>query len=110
MCRYFVPGLRGNNDARNFKKYIPELEKVRRYILDYVSIVDPEERENVAREIEEIETIWDEKASHSSQLIYWSYVGNDHMLFQKDYLEGNRFRMMNSMRSVEPAINVFVEE
>ncbi len=110
LCRYFVPGLRENKDAKNYTRDIPELEKVRKYILDYVSIVDPEEKENVAREIEEIETVWDEKASHSSELIYWSYVENDHMLFQKDYLEGNRFRMMNSMRSVEPAINVYVEE
>ena len=110
LCRYYVPELRGNKDAKNFKKEIPKLEEVRRYILDYVSVVDPDELENVEKEIADIETIWEDRASHSSELIYWSFVENDHMLFRKDYLEGDRFRMMNSMRSVEQAINVYVEE
>ena len=110
LCRYYVPELRGNKDAKNFKKDIPELNEIRRYILDYVSVVDPDELENVEKEIADIETVWEDRASHSSELIYWSFVENDHMLFRKDYLEGDRFRMMNSMRNVEQAINVYVEE
>jgi hypothetical protein len=110
LCRYFVPELRGNKDAKNYRKNNPKLEAIRRYILDYVSIVDPDEVENVALEIAEIETVWEERASHSTELIYWSYVEKDTALFKKDYREGDRFRMMNSMRSVEPSVNVFVEE
>ena len=110
LCRYLVPKLRKNEDAVNFKKNIPELEDVRNYIYNYVKVVDESELENVKKEIFEIESEWEDRASHATKLLYYNYSSNDDSLFKEDYNERSRFRMMNSMRSVEPTVQVTTYE
>lgn len=106
LCRYFVNKLRTNEDAKNFRKNMSGLDKVRNYIFDYVSVVDPDELENVKKEIEEIETEWESIAISNTKLIYFRAYNDSETLFKEDIKDGNRFRMMNSMRSVEPTVEV----
>lgn len=110
LCRYFVKELRSNKDAKNFRTTIPGLKQVRDYILDYVAEVDPEELDNVKDEIAMIETEWEQKAISNKNLIYFKAHDDRETLYKKDIDEGSRFRMMNSMRSVEPTIEVEVLE
>ena len=110
LCRYFVPSLRKNEDAKNFRANLKELDIVRKYIYDYVAIVDPDELDKVKEEIKEIETEWEAKANSNTKLIYFKAYNDNDTLFKEDIKEGNRFRMMNSMRSVEPTIEVETKE
>lgn len=110
LCRYFVPSLRKNEDAKNFRANLKELDIVRKYIYDYVAIVDPDELDNVKDEIKEIETEWETNAKSNTKLIYFRAYNDTNTLFKEDIKEGNRFRMMNSMRSVEPTIEVETKE
>ena len=110
LCRYMVPVLFKNHDAANYRRDLPELDQVRNYIYDYVAYVDPEELDNLKADIEEIEIEWENLAAHSTKLVYNDYSRDENSLYKKDYMEGDRFRMMNSMRDVEPDVNVVVEE
>ncbi len=112
LCRYSIPCLRNDKDAVNFRRDIDGLEQVKSYIYDYVSVVDPDELDNVKREIEEIEEAWEEKAYRRDKLRYRNskYTKKEDALFDDDYEENSRFRVLNTMRSVETTVNVIVKE
>lgn len=112
LCRYTIPCLRKDTDAINFSRDLEGLEWVRNYIFDYVSIVDPEELENVRNEIEEIEEVWADKTYRRDKLRYRNskYMRKEDSLFDDDYDERSRFRVLNTMRSVETTVNVIVKE
>jgi len=107
-----IPSLSGDSDAVNYDMDMPELEPIRRYILDYVQKVDPEEYEHVKEDIEDIEYVWNEKSSRRDSLRYrfTDYSDPDKVLFEPDYYENSRFRVLNSMRSVETTVKVFINE
>ena len=88
------------------------MEKIRQYIYDYVKIVDPDELDNVIYEIEEIEDIWERKASRRSKLKYRNtqYTRKEEALFDPDFDEGSRFRVLNTMRSVETSVEAGIWE
>lgn len=112
LCRYTIPELRGDADAINYKRDIPELENIRNYICGYVNIVDPDELENVKSEIESIEEEWENRVYRREKLKYrntkFTRVGET--LFDDDFEEASRFRVLNTMRSVETTVNVITKE
>jgi len=110
LCRYLVPQLRENAQAVNFRKSMHELIPIRKYIYDYVQIVDSDECDNVMDEIDEIESMWEIRSLRAKELKYMDYLKTEKTLFDPDYKEDSRFRIMNSMRSVETTVNVTTEE
>lgn len=112
MCRNMIPALSGNHDAIHYQKNMPELNTIREYILSYVNQVDPREYDHVAEDLDEIETIWEEKCSRRNKLSYryTKYCDPDQVLFDPDYYEDSRFRVLNTMRSVETTVTVFTDE
>ena len=112
LCRYYLPELFSDKDAVNYSRSLPNLSKIRKYILDYVEIVDPDEKDNVKSELEQIEDAWETYASRKDELRYKfnKYAGADKSLFAPDYEENSRFRVLNTMRSVETTVNVKVRE
>ena len=108
LCRNRIPQLSRDTDAVNFRRSIPELAEIRKYILDYVQLVDPSEHDHVKDNIEEIERVWEDKASRREKLRYRKtpYVSANEVLFDPDYAENSRFRVLNTMRSVETTVKV----
>ena len=47
---------------------MPGVNAVREYIYDYVNKVDPDELDNVKREISDIEEEWENRCAHQEQL------------------------------------------
>ena len=113
LARYLIDGLKANNEVVHFRKDLPGIDELRKYIYEYVAKVDPNELDNVKDEIAEIECEWEDAVAHcsdDSNMVYWDYLCTQDSLFESDIAEGMRFRMMNSMRNVEPAIGIYVEE
>lgn len=110
LCRYLISNLQRNDDAVNFNKSMPGLSNIKKYILDYVKIVDPDETLAVKEELEDIEDAWENKAYRAKKLKYYSYYKPGEALFDPDYNEKSRFRVLNTMRSVETTIDVMTEE
>lgn len=112
LCRYTIPELKLDKDAVNFNRRIPGLQAVRDYILAYVESVDPDECENVKADIEEIEAFWERKCGRRTKLKYrkTKYISQDEALFEPDYNEQSRFRVLNTMRSVETNVKVVINE
>lgn len=110
LCRYWIDDLRDNESAGNYSKDDPRLEKVRKYILDYVEKIDKQEYENVKNELEDIEDEW--QARVHPDLIYKKASKFDKrmQLFDRESDEDGRFRVLNSMRSVETTVPVTIEE
>lgn len=112
LCRYYIPQLFSDKDAVNYRRDLPGLSEIRKYIFDYVTRVDPDELENVKSEIEDIEDAWEAYANSEAELHY-KYNRHDpgmRSLFAPDYEEDSRFRVLNTMRSVETTVNVKVKE
>lgn len=112
LCRYTVPELFGDKDAINYSRDLNGVEEVRQYIFDYVKKVDPDELDNVKREIEDIEEEWENRSAHQEKFVYkrGKFVKESECLFDADYEEDSRFRVLNTMRSVETNVLVTTKE
>ena len=111
LARYYVDDLAENENAGRFRRGLKGLDGVRNYILEYVSRVDPDEYENVIEELNEIESEWEELALQNPDLTFRKDpFQKTPSLFMDDYAEDSRFRVLNSMRSVETSVQVVVRE
>jgi hypothetical protein len=113
LCRYLIPQLKSDSDAVNFRRSIPGLKIIREYIKNYVKQVDPDECLDLENDLSEIEAEWERKALKCSEKLKYrrtKYSKPDETLFEPDYNESSRFRVLNSMRSVETMVNVIVKD
>ena len=100
LCRYLIPELRNDNAAF---KYVDKdlfknsIDNIKKYILETVNKIDKDEKNNVEKELEIIDSEWLNKAKDEKELAY----NGKHGLFEQDTNEDSRFRVMNNMRSVE---------
>jgi len=113
LCRNLLPILSDDKSAERFRRDMNGLKEIREYILNYVSSVDPDEVLNVEADIDEIEYEWEQKANRRGRPLRYKktkYVSQDEALFEPDYCENSRFRILNTMRSVETSITVMTSE
>ena len=111
LCRFYIPELTDNRSAGNFRRDISGLDEVRDYILDYVNTVDPDEYENVQEELDDIEIEWEAQAKLNPEMTYRKdRFQKETSLFSEDFEEDSRFRVLNSMRSVETSVQVITRE
>ena len=104
LCRYLVPGMLGNDCAASYDPERPEIKQIREIILDYVGTVDPGEVNAVMEELQDIEDEWNIEATGT--LVYRSFK-NEKKLLKSD-TDNSRFRMMNSMRSVDAQAGIYL--
>lgn len=105
LCRYYCPELMADNAASNFRMDLPGVKKVEQIIYRYVDIVDGREKDKVLSEIKDIERKWQEQAMTGN---LWYRKNGKPSLMRPDTDEDSRFRIMNSMRSVEPESGVWL--
>lgn len=112
LCRNLIPDLSKDCDAIKYNKNIYELNKIREYIISHVNVVDKDEVENVIKDIDDIELAWENKCYRRNELKYkkTSNSSQDDALLEPDVNEYSRFRILNSMRSVEASVMVKVKE
>ncbi len=111
LCRFYIDELTDNSSAGKYNRNIPELKVIRAYILDQVSVVDPDEYENVEEELNDIELEWETLAQDNPDMTYRKGLYQQSpALFKDDYKEEDRFRILNSMRSVETSAQVITRE
>ena len=111
LCRYYIDELSNNDCAGKYRKDLKGLDEIRNYILEYVDKVDPDERENVEQELQDIEMEWETLAVENPDMTYRkNQYQTTVALFNEDYADDSRFRILNSMRSVETAVQVIVRE
>lgn len=111
LCRFYIDELTDNNSAGKYNRNIPELKTIRAYILEHVSVVDPDEYENVEEELNDIELEWEILARENPDMTYRKNLYQQSpVLFKDDYKEEDRFRILNSMRSVETSVQVIARE
>lgn len=104
LCRYFCPELMSDDSACNFRADLPGVKKAEQVIYKYVNMVDEREKEKVLAEIKDIKKKWQNKAETGE---LWYRKKRKPSLMQPDTTE-DRFRIMNSMRSVEPESGIFI--
>lgn len=111
LCRFYIDELMANEAAGNYRRSIRGLDVIKGYILNYVSKVDPDEYENVDEELQEIELEWEELAKENPNMTYRKTAYQTAAsLYKDDFEEESRFRVMNSMRSVETSVQVIARE
>lgn len=114
LCRHTIARLSHNESALRFKQTMVELQSIEDYILSYVTLVDPNEYHNVKNELSDIKATWELQASRAQiagkTFKYHEYRKTKDTLFDPDYEENSRFRVLNSMRSVETSVHVYTEE
>lgn len=104
LCRYLCPELLENENAGKFDPNKAEIKEIEQIIYDYVKVVDSRELSNVIREIRDIENKWVSEA----QTELWYHKKKKKSLLKDDIEEDDRFRCMNSMRSVEKQSGLYL--
>ena len=104
MCRYSITGMSANGAADNFRASMNGVEDIKRKIIEHVALVEPEEVKAVRLELDQIAIDWENRTGNG--LTYFTIGKPAKSLFQNE-LENDRFRVMSSMRSVEPSANLF---
>lgn len=104
LCRYYCPELLADNAAGNFSPDLNGVKKAKQEIYNYVRIVDAREANNVLNELLDIERVWQSKTGNGE---LWYRKKGKNSLLQPDTDEG-RFRIMNSMRSVESSSGIYI--
>ena len=105
LCRYLCPELMGDNAAGNFKRNLKWVKKVEQIIYQYVEKVDEREKDKLLNEMMDIEDQWEEQATMVDEL--W-YKKNKRTSLLRPDTEDSRFRIMNSMRSVEASSGIYL--
>lgn len=104
LCRYTLPNMSENRAADSFRASMDGVKEIKTLIVEYVKKTEPEEADAVAQELDLIAEEWEEKTG--CELTYYTPHKPNSSLFKSE-LEDDRFRVMNSMRSVEPSANLF---
>lgn len=104
LCRYLISDLRANHSAGKFNKNSEEISEIEKMITEYVREVDEKEIDNVLAELYEIEEIWQEQTGGE---LFYRMKGKKNLL-KPDTDEKDRFRTMNSMRSVEQQSGIYL--
>ena len=107
MCRYYCPELLADDAAHYFRRDLPGVKQVEQIIYRYVDQIDPREKDKVLAEIKDIEKKWEDMALTGS---LWYRKKGQPSLLRPDTEEDSRFRIMNSMRSVEPESGIYLVE
>lgn len=108
LCRCLVPSLAGDRDAASFDPDSPDVRNIMKFICDYVSRVDPEEKNAVEEELEKMAGEWKSRADLCGQGFLYRYRKNAPGWLIKEDMTTDRFRMMNSLRSVEAQSSVYI--
>lgn len=104
LCRYMCPELLANDAAGNFNANSEEVKKIENIIFNYVKIVDERELDNVIKEVKDVEKKWMDETTGE----LWYHKLKKKSLLKPDTEENDRFRCMNSMRSVEKQSGLYL--
>jgi len=112
LIRLTIPELSQNDSARRFEAGRDDVAKIRGYIVGRVEEIMPRRKDlaDFAEEmLKDFEQDWEAVASdNSNTLCYKSYTGNPSLLSSaEDDSEFGLPKILNSLRNVEPSVNVY---
>ena len=114
MLRLSVAILGANDYAVNFRADDPDVNKVRRFILERIAKIHPDAVSGAEEYIDEISTRWEKLAvENPDTLVYFkrNQTGAYNLLTSGEQGLGTEFpATLNSLRNVEPSSNVFIQE
>jgi hypothetical protein len=109
LVRLTIPGLSSNESARYFRADIPAVGKVRDYLLKRVGEIMPSNSDYATTVLSDFANVWEEIAiENSNTLFYKSYNGYPSLLSSaEDDSELGLPKILNSLRNVDPTVNVY---
>lgn len=112
LCRFLIPGLTKNGDAKNVQSFAKEVEEVKQLLISRVERVDPLEKNDTNTELESFIQSWKNMAEDSSSLIYYKtqkQKENVLLVSFEDYENGasNGFPVLTSMRDVDKTSSIY---
>lgn len=104
LCRYLVKGLAPNDNAGKYRDSKDGVQDIKDYLIDYVSRIDPEEADAVAKELDIISEEWEDRCAPN--LKYKTRGMTSATSLFKNETSEDLFSAMGSMRNVEVKSNV----
>ncbi|MFX0558850.1 helicase-related protein [Tepidibacillus infernus] len=104
--------LKDNNDAARFDKNMPELEKIKDFILKRVEEIDKQEYQTVKEYLKEIVNDWD-KIRQENDLVYYTDKTNKQSLmytYGEERLFNQHYATLRSLRNVDSEAHIEVIE
>lgn len=108
LCRCLVPDLAPDSGAFSFNPSSPEIKDIIGYISSYVSKVDTAEKDATERELREMADEWKLRSSQCGPGFLYRMRPKAPGWLIKNEMADDRFRMMNSLRSVEASLSVYI--
>ncbi|HCA28510.1 MAG TPA: hypothetical protein DEP23_02465 [Ruminococcaceae bacterium] len=109
MIRLTIPFLSANESARDFQADLDEVTEIRDYIVKRVKEIMPKHENFAAETLRNFARDWEDVASENSNtLCYKSYNGLPSLLSSAE--EDSKLglpKILNSLRNVDPTVNIF---
>ena len=112
MCRLGIPQLAKMEDAKNVGNVAREVKEMKNYLLNRVRSVEEENQRlinDVKRETEKVLDDWEKAAEYSPHLYYRHKDEEKSLMRPLGTKTGGKFKVPNSMRSVEPSIGIYLK-
>jgi hypothetical protein len=111
LCRFLIPGLTKNSDAKNIQSFVNEVEEVKQLLISRAARVDPLEKNDTKAELESFIQSWKNMAEDSSALIYYKRKQKENVLLVsfEDSEDGTSdgFPVLTSMRDVDKTSSIY---
>lgn len=109
LIRLTIPSLSANEAARHFNMDMKAVAKVREYIVKRVGEIMPKNVDFAAETLQNFEHDWEDVAiENSNTLCYKSYTGLPSLLASaEEYSELGLPKILNSLRNVDPSVNIY---
>jgi len=112
MCRLGIPQLAKMEYAKHVIKVPREVTEIKNNLLKRVRDIEGENQlliGNAKQSTEKILTGWEKMAESSSLYYYWPKNEEKSLMRPLGTDSGGRFKVPNSMRSVEPSIGIYLK-
>lgn len=109
LVRHAIPELSENESARNFKTDLPKVKEIIDYLLRRVKNIIPEHKNFAEKVLSNFAKQWEKFIEEHRNVYYKDYNGEPSILISaEENIDSELPKTLNSLRNVEPEINVFI--
>ena len=109
MVRHSIPEMRRNQDAANFSAHMPQVSRIKEFILKQINDIYPQAFEIASEYLDFICDEWHELAKKNKSLVYFDKTSICLLHAAEEDIESDFPSVLNSLRNVDPSSKIYIK-